>query len=85
MYVVAQGVRAVAKDTHTFQNGDVVYRASFGGGQGGLVNVNMDRQWWEQIVPFEVVYSIQLDVTTSGYRNFVDLVGLAIEEQKKKG
>lgn len=83
MYVIANNCMCVAKETHTFQNGDVVYRGTFTNGQGGLVVVNMQQALYNAIEPMAKYYSLQIDMTTNGYKNFNDLVQAA-EEQKKK-
>lgn len=67
MYAIANGVMVVAKDTHTFDSGDTVYRIDCANGSGGLLRVETDSATWAQLVPLDKRYDMEIDFYSVGY------------------
>lgn len=78
MYAISNDVMVVAKETHTFQNGDTVYRLSCTTGQGGLLNVECDAETFGSVVALAERYDMEIDFFTVGYNQRNKLVRLSV-------
>lgn len=78
MVVVASNVRVIAKTSQTFDNGDTVYKAAVSNGEGGIANPTVSYDTWCGLVPFETIYDMEIEVVTSGYRSYLEIVGVHV-------
>lgn len=74
--MTAMKVRCVGRNEQRWDNGDVSYRLQLSNGEGGIVQANCDKETYEKVVPFDVIYDMEINVDTNGYKNYVDVVGI---------
>lgn len=80
MLVRAKNARCLGKDTHTFDNGDTVYRALFNNDLGDMLRVQFADKalsLWEGLELYDKRYELHMEARTSGYKTFIDLIDIS--------
>ena len=78
MLLISDGVRAVEKRVQEFKNsGEVAYYVKLGNKGAGLVEVSCPLEIWNRIELFDKTYDVEIDVKTSGYKHYLDVVTMA--------
>lgn len=83
MLVRAKNARCISKDEHTWDNGEKVYRGTFANDSGEMLRVQFVpelKQAWDEIQLFDTRYELQMEARTNGFKNYIDLTGIAVSK-----
>lgn len=69
-------VRCVGKRSREWDNGDINYEIQLSNGLGGIMTASCSKALYDKIVPLDVVYDVELNVDTNGYKHYINLVSL---------
>lgn len=76
MKMIAEKVRVVGRNTQTWKDGDVSYRLQLSNGEGGTCVANCDESVYSKVVPLDVIYDMEINCDTNGYKNYVDVLAV---------
>lgn len=76
MICVANDVRVITRDVQTWDDGNQSYRLQLANSDGRILTALTESEIYNTVEPFSVVYDMDIDVYTNGYRTYAEVIAV---------